>query len=427
MNFSRLLHTIQLGFRSLRLHRLRSILTTLGVVLGVASVIVMLAIGEAARFEALRQLQDLGANTIVLRSVKPQDPVDTKKGNDLTSYGLKRADLERIRMTLPTVSAASPMREYRKTVRVANRKLDTRIVTVTPDFLTDNNIKLQSGRSIESLDEEAFANVCVLGSTAAELLFPTSNPIGRSVNIEDLDDNRSYVVIGVTESKSLPGGGGANSETGDFERVCFIPFRSDRARFGETLITIKSGYQVEKIEISQITVTVDRMENVARTADVLRSMMSQFHPEGDVTLFVPLDLLRKADETQRLFTLVLGAIAGISLIVGGIGIMNIMLATVTERTKEIGIRRALGAKRSDIAMQFLVEAIVLTCGGGIIGVGIGLAFAEGTRELFGVPTIVKLWSPLVAFGVSVAVGLVSGLYPARRAADLDPIDALRRG
>jgi putative ABC transport system permease protein len=426
MTFGRLLHTVKLGVRSLRLHKLRSGLTTLGIVLGVGSVIVMLAVGEAARYEALKQLEDLGANTIILRSVKPQDEPDKKKGADLLSYGLKKADLDRIRDTIPTVAAATPMREFRKTVRVGNRKIDARMVTVTPDFLEQNNLHLAAGRGITDVDAGKFANVCVLGSAAAEQLFPTTDPVGRGISVEDLDDTKSYVVVGVTEPKTLATGGGGGADAVDFNRVMFIPFTTDRARFGSVLITIKSGYQIEKVEISQITVTVDKLENVPQTAAVLRSLVEQFHPDKDVTLFVPLDLLRKAEETQRLFTLVLGAIAGISLLVGGIGIMNIMLATVTERTKEIGIRRALGAKKRDIALQFLVEAVALTCGGGLIGVVVGIGLAWSVKRFFGVPTMVMPWAPVLAFAVSVLVGIVSGLYPARRAANLDPIEALRR-
>jgi putative ABC transport system permease protein len=212
----------------------------------------------------------------------------------------------------------------------------------------------------------------------------------------------------------------------DFTRVVFIPFATDRVRFGRELITITStSDQFERLDMSQITVQVNTVDNVPRTATVLQSVIEQFHPRKDVTITVPLDLLEKAEQTQRMFTLILGAIAGISLVVGGIGIMNIMLATVTERTKEIGIRRALGAKQRDIAMQFLIETIVLTCVGGVIGIALGIALAYSVSELFGLPTIIRVWSPVLAFGVSVLVGLVSGYYPARRAALLDPIEALR--
>ena len=231
-------------------------------------------------------------------------------------------------------------------------------------------------------------------------------------------------MVGIAEPKTLATG----KEGGevDFNRVVFIPFATDRVRFGRELITITStSDQFERLDMSQITVQVDTVDNVPRTATVLQSVIEQFHPRKDVTITVPLDLLEKAEQTQRMFTLILGAIAGISLVVGGIGIMNIMLATVTERTKEIGIRRALGAKQRDIAMQFLIETIVLTCVGGVIGIALGIGLAYSVSELFGLPTIIRVWSPVLAFGVSVLVGLVSGYYPARRAALLDPIEALR--
>ncbi len=422
---SRLGHTLRLGLRSLAAHQLRSGLTALGIVLGVASVIVMLAVGEAARYQALKQLEDLGANTILLRSTKPTDDPSESQGVDLAAYGLTYGDLDRIRSTIPTVAAATPMREYRKTVRFSERKLEARVVGVTPEFLGQNNIRLASGRGIDELDERRFDNVAVLGAATAEKLFPTQDPVGKSVSVEDIDRPRSFTVVGVTEPKTLAAGGDGGDV--DFNRVVFIPFATDRVRFGRELITYRRGssFQRERLDVSQITVRVDEVANVPRTAAAVQSLIDQFHPRKDVAVVVPLDLLQKAEQTQRLFTLILGAIAGISLVVGGIGIMNIMLATVTERTREIGIRRALGAKRRDIALQFLVETLALSCGGGLLGVALGVGLAYAVSGLFGLPTILRVWSPLVAFGVSVLVGLVSGSYPARRAALLDPIEALR--
>jgi putative ABC transport system permease protein len=424
MRLPRLGHTVSLGLRSLAAHRLRSGLTALGIVLGVGSVIVMLAVGEAARYQAMKQLEDLGANTILLRSVKPTDEPNQQQGLDLLAYGLTYVDLDRIRATVPTVVTAAPMREFRKTVRHREQKLEARVVSITPDFLKQINIRLALGRGIDELDERRFDNVAVIGAATAESLFPTQDPIGRTIAIENMDRPRSFTVVGVTEPKVLAAG--AESGNVDFNRVVFIPFATDRVRFGRELFTFKIGsYQVERLEISQITVTVDDVQNVPKTAMVMQSLIDQFHPRKDVAIMVPLDLLEKAEQTQRLFTLILGAIAGISLIVGGIGIMNIMLATVTERTREIGVRRALGAKRRDIAAQFLVETLVLSGAGGVLGIGLGCGLAFAVSSVFGLPAIIRIWSPLVAFGVSVVVGLVSGIYPARRAAYLDPIEALR--
>ncbi len=420
----RFTHVVKVGLRALTAHKLRSMLTALGIVLGVASVIIMLAVGEAARYQALKQLEDLGANTILLKSTKPSSDQSQQTGNDLLAYGLTYADLERIRTTIPTVLSATPSREFRKTIRYHEHKLEVRLVSVTPEFFKQNNIVVNRGRAISALDEEKLDNVAVIGSSAADALFPGEDAINKPVGVEGLGELITFTVIGVTEDKKLAAGtiGGGDAE---FARVLFIPFATDRARIGRELVTIKNGFNVERLDMSQITASVDSLANVPRTAAALQSLIDQFHPQKDVQIFVPLELLRKAEETQRLFTLILGAIAGISLVVGGIGIMNIMLATVTERTREIGIRRALGAKQGDIATQFLIETLVLSCGGGFVGIGLGIGLAFALESAFGVPTLVQTWSPIVAFCVSVFVGLVSGLYPARRAARLDPIEALR--
>jgi len=329
----------------------------------------------------------------------------------------------RVTETLPTVRSATPMREFRKTVWRDGKKLDSRVVTITPDFIPQNNIRILRGRGIEPRDEADYANVAVIGSEVAEQLFPAQDPVGKTVMIQGFATNYTMTVIGVTESKTLAAG---SESGGEFTKVVFIPFETDRVRIGKELIVVKENSEsIEKIEVSQITITVSDMNEVTRTAAAVKSVIDQYHPTKDVAVVVPLDLLRKTEETQRAYTIILGAIAGVSLVVGGIGIMNIMLASVTERTREIGIRRALGAKRRDIALQFLVETVVLSCGGGLIGLALGVATAYLLKSVAGIETQVSLLSMVVSFVVSVAVGLVSGLYPARRAARLDPIEALR--
>jgi putative ABC transport system permease protein len=423
--FLRLRHAFKLAIRSLAVHRLRSILTALGIILGVASVIIMLAVGEAARYQALKQLEDLGVNTIVLKSVKPSEEAAEKQSTEMLSYGITYADLARIRGTVPTVLEASPMRDYRKPIRYREKKLDARLVSVRADFFQQNNIEILSGRSITTIDDDRMDNVAVIGASAAEVLFPAMDPVGRTISVDGLVEQLTFTVVGVSQDKSLATGSG-DASGADFSKVLFIPFSTDRARFGEEIISIKAGsYSIERLQVSQVTVLVDDVKNVPKTAEVLQSLLEKYHPDKDVVVVVPLELLRKAEQTQRMFTLILGAIAGVSLIVGGIGIMNIMLATVTERTREIGIRRALGAKRRDIAAQFLVETLVLTGLGGLIGIALGLGLAYLLSSTFGVPTRVRLWSPTLAFTVSMIVGLISGSYPARRAANLDPIEALR--
>ena len=424
MPLARLRHAVRLGVRGLSANALRSALTALGIVLGVASVVVMLAIGEAARHQALQQLQDLGADTIVLKSQKPTEEGGDKGGKDPAAYGLTYADLARLRHTLPTVRSATPMREFRKTVWRGGKKLDCRIVTVTPDFLPQNGLRVLRGRNIDPADERALANVAVVGAEVAEVLFPAEDPLGKTVMVQGFATNYTLTVVGVTESKTLASGGEGG---GEFTKVVFLPFEYDRVRIGRELLTVKENSEsIEKIEVSQITLTVREVGDVPRTAAAVKSVIDQFHPDKDVGVQVPLDLLRKTEETQLTYQVILAAIAGVSLVVGGIGIMNIMLASVTERTREIGIRRAVGAKRRDIAVQFLVETVILSCGGGLIGLAVGVGTAYALRPV-GIQTQLSGVVMALAFAVSVLVGVASGLYPARRAARLDPIEALRHG
>jgi putative ABC transport system permease protein len=419
----RFLHVLRLGLKSLGVHRLRSLLTVMGIVLGVASVIVMLAVGEAARFKAIQQIQDLGATNIIVRSVKPIEDDKKNEGQWILTYGLTIQDLERIRSTIPTITSVTPMREFRKDVRYEDKKVQGRVVGVTPNYLGMNGLSMSQGRFIEELDLERYRNVAVMGAEAAEILFPIEDPIGKSIHVGEIHD---YTIIGVTEGRAPSAGIGSSLAAQDYNRDVYIPFSTDQVRFGKTLFTFRPGsFDAVTLEISQLTVSVDKMDHVKKTAEIIQGVLDQYHTQKDTAITVPLDLLEKAEQTQRIFTLVLGAIASISLVVGGIGIMNIMLATVTERTREIGIRRALGARRRDIAIQFLIETVLLSSVGGVVGVGLGVGLSYVITHLFEFPTIIQPWSPLLAFAVSVAVGLISGTYPARRAAYMDPIEALR--
>lgn len=424
MSVERFLHVLRIGLKCIAVQPLRSSLTILGLILGVASVIIMLAVGEAAKREAIQKIKDLGAANIIIRSVKPLDEDKKDRGRELLlSYGLTSADLERIRETIPTVTEVTPLREFRKELRYLDRNLEGRVVGVMPNYLEMNGLTLSRGRFLTDLDNQRFANVCVLGAEAAEKLFPLEDPVGRSIRI---GGTQFYQVVGITGWRAPTAGIGSSLTAQDYNRDVYIPFQTDRVRFGRIIFYIRAGsIQLEKLEISQVTVKVDRMEHVKKTAEIIDGLLQMYHPRKDTAITVPLDLLEKAEETQRLFTLVLAAIASISLVVGGIGVMNIMLATVTERTREIGIRRALGAKQRDINLQFLMEAVVLSSAGGFLGVGLGLALTFALDYFSLVPTSIQAWSPLVAFSVSVAVGLVFGTYPARRAARLDPIEALR--
>ena len=419
--------TVLLAVRNLSLHKLRVLLTILGLIFGVGSVIAMLAIAEGASLEAQRQIASLGATNIIIRSRKPpNDENPTKQQNTesyVLTYGVTYKDYDRIMATIPTVTGATPLREFVKKVRHLDREIEGRIVGVNPDFLKMTGQQTEEGRFLTDADVFYRANVAVLGFEAAEKLFPYGDPVGKTVRVAE---DHYFLIVGVTSYKAPSSGTGGSLAAQDFNRDIYIPLTTNRARFGDLIESEQQGsFTAEKIELSQVTVTVASMENVKKTAAALDSLLGQFHPKKDYVITVPLELLEKAAATQRIFNLVLGSIASISLLVGGIGIMNIMLATVSERTREIGIRRALGARRRDIIEQFLIETTVMSASGGLIGVLLGVSAPPIVSYLSGMPVVIRLWSPIIAFLIAVTIGIVFGVYPARRAAMLDPVEALR--
>ncbi len=422
----KLWNTVKLAVRNLTLHKLRMLLTALGLIFGVASVIAMLAIAEGASAEAQRQIAELGATNIIFRSVKPVEDINpSKNANDsfVFSYGLTHKDFDRIMKTIPTVLGATPLREFRKNLRHLDREIEGRVVGANPDFLKIAGIRLGEGRFLNDMDMATAANVAVIGAEVSEKLFPFGDPVGQAVKV---GENHYFRIVGVTEHKDPSAGAGSSLAAVDYNRDVCIPLTTDRARFGDVLINEKQGQMsAERIELSQITVTVRSMDDVPRSAEAIDSLLLQFHPKKDYSKTVPLELLEKARETKRIFNLVLGSIAGISLVVGGIGIMNIMLATVSERTKEIGIRRALGAKRRDIVTQFLIETSVISGTGGVIGVIVGMAVPPLVARFSGIPAVIRPESPVIAFVIAVLIGLIFGVYPARRASMMDPVEALR--
>jgi putative ABC transport system permease protein len=423
MNHTRWLHTLQIGLKSLALHKLRSALAVLGVVFGVGSVIVMLSVGEGARQAAIQQIEELGATNIIIRSVKPAEVPTDEQSDGIATYGLAPQDVSRLQHFIPTVSTVTPMREDRKEMRYQARKVTGRLVGVEPAFQELNGLQLAAGSFISELDNERCATVAVLAAQVADALFPFEDPIGRSIRI---GEDRYFQVIGVTAPRAASPRVGNSLPAQDYGLDVYVPFSTDKNRFGELVTYTSTGVrQRERPEIAQITLAVSDMEHVKSTAALVSQLLAETHKQPDTAIIVPLDLLEKAEQTQRIFTLVLGSIASISLLVGGIGIMNIMLATVTERTREIGIRRALGARRGDITRQFLLETILLSTAGGTLGVGLGVGLSGVVAQSFAMTTIVRLWSPLLALAISIAVGVVFGTYPARQAAMMDPIEALR--
>jgi putative ABC transport system permease protein len=421
----RIFRSLKLGMKSLLLHKLRSGLTVLGIVFGVAAVISMLAVGEGASRKAQRQFAELGATNIIIRSVKPSDETMSTGGGRrmVLNYGLKYEDYDRLLATVPTLKKALPIREIRKQIRYLSRFLDGRVVGTTQDYADFNRLEIDKGRFLSASDNVRYENYAVLASETAKTLFPYENPLGKSVKL----GSDYYTVVGVTKERASQGNTGSSLSAQDFNKDVYIPLNTCKLRFGERLVDSRPGsFSIEETQLSQITLQVHSIEQVRPTAPIIKDAVEPKHPKRDVTFVIPYDLLMQAQATARQFSIILGTIASISLLVGGIGIMNIMLATVTERTREIGIRRALGAKQRDITMQFLIETIVLSGVGGVLGVCIGIGIPEILRYFApDQEPVVTGGSVLLAFGISVAIGVLFGLYPARRAAKMDPIEALR--
>jgi len=428
---AKLRRAVALGFKTIWLHRLRSFLTMLGIVFGVCSVVAMLAVGEGAGYEAQEQIRRLGSQNIILRSLKPTESerISTEQSR-ISEYGLRYDDMKRIQDTIPSVTILAPGRIIRNHVWNATRRMDSEIVGVMPWYMDVRKMNVTQGRFFTPVEYEGYSNVCVLGTTVADQLFPFSSPLGRNVRVA----SDYYKVVGVVEPEAAAGddkataaaAGRSNAAPGDYAPRVYIPLTAARNRFGETLVRRRQGtFEAERVELHEAIVQVARLEDVEETALVIDNILSSQRKTKDYEMVVPLELLRQAERTKQIFNTVLGAIAAISLLVGGIGIMNIMLASVTERTREIGIRRALGAKKRDIVVQFLIETVILSGTGGLIGVAIGVLIPVVISHFAEMRTIVTVWAPLLAFSISGLVGIVFGIYPAMRAANMDPVEALR--
>ena len=424
--FHRYLRTIELGIKSLLLHKLRSGLTMLGIIFGVCSVIAMLAIGEGASYEAQEAIKKLGSNNIIIRSVKP--PEAQNEGGSgrgfVLEYGLTYDDSARLRDTIRNVKRVLPMRIVRQNVRFSRTSLPCQVIGTLPYYTEMTGLELAAGRFLTANDEQNQDNICTITESLAKKLFPYQNPLNQAVRVGAIYFQVVGVVRETARQEERTQTSKAEGET--IDNNLYIPISTSRKRFGELLVRRTAGsFQAERIELHQITVQLETIDDVEAAQPQIETVIEKFHDQNDYELIVPLQLLRQAEETKRIFNIVLGSIAAISLLVGGIGIMNIMMASVTERTREIGVRRALGAKKRDIVTQFLVETVTLSVCGGVIGVIIGVATPLAVEHFADMKTIVTAGSVIIAFGISAAIGVIFGLYPASAAADLDPIEALR--
>jgi putative ABC transport system permease protein len=400
---------------------MRSFLTTLGVVFGVGSVIAMLAVGEGASIQAMEQIRALGSNNIIISSVKPISDSEKNQNSDsfMSIYGIKDEDRERIMLSVPNVVRTVPIRIMNQKATIGERTQELRIVGTTADWFGIIKRPVMCGRVFTERDMSGDYAVCILTEFGARKMLANNKIIGQIVKISGFP----FKVIGIVQNSAL--GGDTSIQAPDKRTDIYVPIDTMINRSGKAIVQSTSGSRtIELVDLHQLIVEIDSIDNVEKSAAAINTIFSKYHKKSDYEISVPLSLLRQAEATKRTFNIVLGSIAGISLIVGGIGIMNIMLASVTERTKEIGIRRAIGAKKRQITTQFLIETVVLSGIGGVIGVLVGILIPYLITVFSSMPTDVTPLSVIFSFGISITIGIVFGIYPAIRAANLDPIKAL---
>jgi len=379
-------------------------------VFGVAAVVAMLSISEGARQEALAQFESLGADNVI---VMHQDPPSSTDPDDSgrRSLGLSRHDAAALTQLTPAIAAVVPMSVVERDVS-GRERLKTTVVGTSADLPVVRRDRLVSGRFFTAAEDSQLARVCVVGAGLVRELFGIDEPVGGFLKL----DHQWYEVVGVLS------GSAASDDDQDgllraTERDIYIPL---------SCALLRGDRKVWDRELDRLIVQVADLDQLGVVSGLVERVMERrHHGEPDTQVIVPLELIQRRQATQRIFSLIMGAIAGISLLVGGIGIMNIMLASVLERTREIGVRLACGARRRDILSQFLVEAAAVSFAGGMVGVALGVALAWIIAAGAGWNTVVSAWSIVLAFGVSAAVGITFGYVPARRAAALNPIECLR--
>ena len=410
--------TLGLSAAGLAAHKLRTCLTMLGIIFGVAAVIAMLSIGEGARQEALGQIRQMGIDNIIVQHWSPESDEEGEegeaRGGQNLSRGLSRQDAEALAEICPLAEIVAPLREIKVKARAGSTPFQTMLVGATPEYIRVLDARLGRGVYLSDEDLRDARRVCVLGSDAKRALFLFEEAIGRQVKLHD----QWFTVVGVLEDKGAASGKiGGVLEVRNTDEDIYVPLTTLLKRF---------KWEADQAELTQITIKVPGSEKLQEAANIIRSILHRRHRGvDDFKIAIPEELLRHSQSTQRIFNIVMGCIAGISLVVGGIGIMNIMLASVLERTREIGIRRALGARRRDVMAQFLVESVAVSLIGGVLGVILGYSLTEIITLYAHWKTIVHFWTIALSFGVAAGVGITFGYYPARQAALLNPIDALR--
>ncbi len=409
MSFSELL---RIALDDLAKHKLRTALTMLGMIFGVGAVIAMLAIGAGAEQQALESIRSLGLHNVLVRarSIDPEKREQVRK----KSLGVSLRDGEAIREAVPGVEAVVPKVEVNAyTILAAESHTEGNVYGLSSQYPRFAAIPVAEGRFFDSQDEARHAQVAVIGPEIRRDLFGAKPAVGSLMKVNDV----WLEVIGVLDGGSTSSQSVDGVQSGSGAREIYIPVSTAMRKFDRDPLDAP---------VDELLVNLKPEISTRDSAEVIRPLLERLHAgEDDYEIVVPEALLEQSRKTQKIFSIVMGSIAGISLLVGGIGIMNIMLASVMERTREIGIRRAIGARRVDIRNQFVIESFAISILGGCAGILIGILLARGVAAWAGWPTLIRISSIVLSTGVSLVVGLASGIYPATRAAALDPIEALR--
>ena len=446
-------HDIEIAVESIVSNKLKSMLTALGIIFGVAAVIAMLAIGKGAKMEIMEQMKMVGVNNILINPVIPDKSSSTEEGEKQQkkfSRGLNLLDVEAIKETLPSVKRISPEISFNSIAMMNGVKYSAKLVGVSNDYFHLYNLPLVAGAFFNTYQEDNGIQVCIIGANIRAKFFSKIDPMGQYIKFNGI----WLKVIGVLQKTNVSLTGFEEKGVNVYNDNIYIPVHTMLLRYqNRALINTKmvseassiqffGGHDMARVVVSgsnagsnvetnynqldRIVVQVTETEQLQPTTEILSRMLTRRHTGvKDFEITVPELLLKQQQRTKDIFNIVLGAIASISLIVGGIGIMNIMFASVMERIKEIGTRMAIGAKKMDIVVQFLSEAILISVTGGFIGVFFGVIMAKLIEQIAGIMTIVSFFSVFVAFGVSAAVGVIFGYSPAKRASEKDPIESLR--
>jgi putative ABC transport system permease protein len=406
---------LRLGLQNLLVHRLRSLLTMLGMIFGVAAVVSMLSIGAGARQKVMALIEQMGVRNLIVEARETTEWQAHQKIRKI-SPGLTFQDYRVIRDDVSDIVASTPRKRMTPTKTIPKSQEDIPVVYgVDPTYTDIAGLHVLEGKFFDQDDERRGAPVCVLGAAARSSLFGANDPLDQYVKINE----QWFRVIGVASPQLSSQTEIAGVPAQDLNNIIYVPLNA-------AIFRLEDSYSDFRDEIDGIYLHLREDADMAAVAQVVRAVLdSSHHAAGDFSVIVPAQLLAEQRRTERLFNIVMVAIASISLLVGGIGIMNIMLASILERTREIGVRRAVGARRSDIVRQFVVEATMISFVGGSLGIVFGFAMSRLIAWLAGWSTIVTASSILLAFVVSITVGLVFGIYPAAKAARLDPVEAIR--